>query len=355
MQDNKKEGHRLKTFTIPALDAQAGAEAKAHLDILTKPIESLGKLEEIVVSLAEMQGRKHPSIRQLGIVVFAADHGVVDEGVSAFPQLVTRQMVENMAHGGAAINVFGRQHQAEFALVDVGVKGEVFPSPVRNCKIRQGTENFLHSEAMTRKETEQAIETGYREALILFEKSVDCLVVGEVGIGNTTASSAVVAAITGMDPAELVGYGTGISSEQHLHKITVVRKALQVHAPDPTDGLDVLQKVGGLELAAMTGAMLAAANKRIPVILDGFISTAAACAAETIGTGAANYMLLGHQSMEPGHQKAFEYLGKEPILTLSMRLGEGTGAAVAYGIIQSAVRMVNEMATFESAGVSGKN
>lgn len=352
---DKKEGHQLKMFTIPALDSQAGAEAKMYLDILTKPVGSLGKLEEIVITLAEIQGRKQPSIKQLGIVVFAADHGIVEEGISAFPQLVTRQMVHNMSAGGAAINVFGRQQQAEFALVDVGVIGESFSSPVKDCKIRQGTKNFLRAEAMTQDEVEKAIDIGYREALNLFEKGVDCLVVGEVGIGNTTSSSAVVAAITEIDPAELVGYGTGISSEQHVHKIKVVQDALMLHNPNPTDGYDVLRKVGGLELAAMTGAMLAAASRRVPVILDGFISTAAACVAETLGEGASGYMLLGHQSMEPGHQRAFQYLEKEPILSLSMRLGEGTGAAVAYSIIQSAVRMVNEMATFESAGVSGKN
>ncbi|PID15820.1 nicotinate-nucleotide--dimethylbenzimidazole phosphoribosyltransferase [Sporosarcina sp. P34] len=345
----------MKQYTIPVLDVSAGAEAKAYVDTLTKPIGSLGKLEEIVVTLAEIQGRKLPSINQLGVLVFAADHGIVEEGISAYPQLVTRQMVQNMAVGGAAINVFSRQQQAEFSLVDVGVIGEAFPEPVKDRKIRQGSENFLHIEAMTQEEVEKALEIGYEEAIALFEKGADFLVVGEVGIGNTTTSSAVVAAITGLDPAELVGYGTGISSGQHLHKIKVVREALALHQPNPSDGFDVLRKVGGLELAAMVGAMLAAASKRIPIILDGFISTAAACVAETISKGAAGYMLLGHQSMEPGHQKAFQYLGKEPILSLSMRLGEGTGAAVACSIIQSAVLMVNEMATFESAGVSGKS
>lgn len=345
----------MKNYTIPALDFQAGAEAKEHLDVLTKPVGSLGQLEEIVVTLAEIQGKQIPALKQLGILVFAADHGVVEEGISAFPQLVTRQMVQNMALGGAAINVFGRQQQAEFSLVDVGIIGDSFTAPVKDRKISQGTKNFLRTEAMTKEEVEKALETGYEEALAMFESGVDCLVVGEVGIGNTTTSSAIVSAITKIDPAELVGYGTGITSDQLLHKISVVRDALAHHQPDASDGRDVLQKVGGLELAAMTGAMLAAASKRVPIILDGFISTAAACVAETISEGAKDYMLLGHQSMEPGHQKAFEYLGKQPILSLSMRLGEGTGAAVAYSIIQSAVQMANEMATFESAGVSGKN
>lgn len=345
----------MYNYTIPALDQRAGAEAKAYIDTLTKPVGSLGKLEEIAVQIAEMQGQFMPHLEKLGILVFAADHGVTEEGISAFPQEVTRQMVSNMAQGGAAINVFGRQQQAEFSLVDVGVKGGEFEEPVKNRKIRESTRNFAKEAAMTAEEALRAVQTGYEEAVALFEKGVDCLAVGEVGIGNTTASSAVAAAVTGLDPAELVGFGTGISSEQHAHKIDVVKRALDFHQPDAEDGYDILQKVGGLELAAMAGAMLAAATNRVPIILDGFISTAAACVAERLGKGTVNYMLLGHQSMEPGHQKAYSYLGKEPIVSLSMRLGEGTGAAVAFGVIQSAVRMVNEMATFESAGVSAKS
>lgn len=340
---------------MPALDQEVGRRAKDYLDTLTKPVGSLGKLEEIIVQLAEMTGTRKPELKQLGIVVFAADHGIVAEGISAFPQQVTRQMVENMAQGGAAINVFGRQNRAKFSLVDVGVLGEGFAAPVKNRKIRQATKNFFQQEAMTQEEVEQALTVGYEEALALFEQGVDCLVVGEVGIGNTTTSSAIVAAVTGLDPAELVGYGTGISDEQHVHKIEVVRQALALHTIDPQDGYDILRKVGGLEITAMVGAMLAAVSKRIPIVLDGFISTAAACVADKIAPGAIQYMLLGHQSMEPGHQKAFTYLGKTPIVSLDMRLGEGTGAAVAFSIIQSAVCMVQEMATFESAGVSGKS
>ncbi|WP_301107964.1 nicotinate-nucleotide--dimethylbenzimidazole phosphoribosyltransferase [Sporosarcina sp.] len=350
-----KEGIELDAYIIPALDQHAGEKCENYIDTLTKPVGSLGKLEEIAIQIAEMQGQAMPRLEKLGILVFAADHGITEEGISAFPQEVTRQMVTNMAQGGAAINVFGRQQQAEFSLVDVGVMGEKFEVPVKNRKIRQGTRNFANEEAMTAEEVKRAVKTGYEEAILLFDKGVDCLAVGEVGIGNTTTSSAVVAAVTGLDPTELVGYGTGISSEQHLHKIKVVKNALAFHQTDSKDGYDILRKVGGLELAAMAGAMLAAASNRIPIILDGFISTAAACVAERLGKGTVNYMLLGHQSMEPGHQRAYEYLGKEPIMSLNMRLGEGTGAAVAFAVIQSAMRMINEMATFESAGVSGKN
>ncbi|AXH99609.1 nicotinate-nucleotide--dimethylbenzimidazole phosphoribosyltransferase [Sporosarcina sp. PTS2304] len=345
----------MTNYDIPLLNEKAGLQAKEYIDTLTKPIGSLGKLEEIAIQLAEMTGASKPALKQLGILVFAADHGIVDEGISAFPQQVTRQMVENMAQGGAAINAFSRQQSAVFSLVDVGVKGEGFASPVKNRKIRQATTNFLKSDAMTREDVEQALAIGYEEVLSLMKQGVDCLIVGEVGIGNTTTSSAVVAAVTEIIPEELVGYGTGITTEQHAHKIDVVRQALSMHQLSPDDGYSILRKVGGLEIAAMVGAMLAAASNRLPIILDGFISTAAACVADKIAPGVLDYMLLGHQSMEPGHQKAFEYLGKVPIVSLDMRLGEGTGAAVAFSIIQSAICMVQEMATFESAGVSGKN
>lgn len=344
----------MEQFNISALNEEAGRSASAHINTLTKPIGSLGKLEQIAIELAKMTGQTKPSLKQLGIIVFAADHGIVEEGVSAFPQEVTQQMVANMVHGGAAINVFGRQQGAKFKYVDVGMIGETGSEQVVHRKIRQGTNNFLREPAMTMEEAMQAVQTGYEEAKSFFEAGVDCLIVGEVGIGNTTTSSAVVAAATGIDPAELVGYGTGISAEQHEEKINVVRQAIVLHDPAKDDGIEILAKVGGFEIAAMAGAMIAAASKQIPVILDGFISTAAACVANLIAPGAADYMLLGHQSAEPGHQKAFEFLQKEPIIQLDMRLGEGTGAAVAYSIIQSALRMAGEMATFESAGVSGK-
>lgn len=340
--------------TIPSLHKEAGEKASTYMDTLTKPVGSLGRLEELAIQLAEITGEPFPNVTPPGVIVFAADHGVVKEGVSAFPQEVTRQMVANIVQGGAAINVFGRQINASFRIVDVGVATEITEKEVIHKKIRLGTASFFAENAMTREEAEQAVRTGYEEATIFIDSGVKCLIVGEVGIGNTTTTSAVLAAITGVDPATIVGLGTGISSSQHEHKIEVVRKAIQYHQPDSTDAIDILSKVGGLEMAAMAGAMLAAAEKQIPILLDGFICTVAGCLAELISPSVVNYMILAHQSAEPGHQTAITHLDKEPLLQLNMRLGEGTGATVAFPILQSAVNMLKEMATFESAGVAGK-
>ncbi|BAQ11980.1 nicotinate-nucleotide--dimethylbenzimidazole phosphoribosyltransferase [Bacillus sp. OxB-1] len=339
---------------IPALDLQAGDEAEAYSATLTKPVGSLGRLEELAVELARMKGTRTLEITPPGILVFAADHGVVREGVSAFPQEVTVQMVSNIVQGGAAINVFGRQIGATFQVVDVGVAGEVAEEAVSPRKIRPGTGSFLTELAMTREEAEQAVAVGYSEAERLLENGMKCLIVGEVGIGNTTASSAVLSAITGADPASIVGYGTGISSVQHERKIAVVREAVERHKPDSQDAYDILSKVGGLEMGAMAGAMLAAAENRVPILLDGFICTVSALLAKLIDPRVADYMILSHQSAEPGHLTAIQHIRKQPIVQLDMRLGEGTGAAVAFPILQAAVHMINEMATFESAGVAGK-
>lgn len=340
--------------TIPLLHKEAGKNASSYMDTLTKPVGSLGRLEELAIRLAEITGEPFPNVTPPGVIVFAADHGIVKEGVSAFPQEVTRQMVTNIVHGGAAINVFGRQIGASFRIVDIGVAAEITEVEVVHKKIRMGTNSFLADNAMTREEAEHAVQIGYEEATLFIDSGVKCLIVGEVGIGNTTTSSAVLAAITGADPASIVGLGTGISSNQHAHKIDVVRQAIRHHQPDATDAIDILSKVGGLEMAAMAGAMLAAAEKRIPILLDGFICTVAGCLAQLLSPVVADYMILAHQSAEPGHQTAITHLQKEPLLQLNMRLGEGTGATVAFPILQSAVNMLKEMATFESAGVAGK-
>ena len=339
---------------IPLLNKEAGERATAYIATLTKPLGSLGRLEEIAISLAEMSGNLTLEITPPGIIVFAADHGVVKEGVSAYPQEVTVQMVSNIVNGGAAISVFGRQIGAKLKVVDVGVAGDIIEEQVVNKKVRQGTGSFLTELAMTREEAEKAVLTGYEEGIQFIEDGVKCLIVGEVGIGNTTASSAVLASITGADPAAIVGFGTGISTEQHERKIEIVRDAISFHQPKPTDAIDILSKVGGLELAAMAGAMLAAAEKRVPILLDGFICTVSACLAKLIAPTVADYMISAHQSVEPGHTTAIKHLQKEPLIQLNMRLGEGTGAAVAFPILQSAVNMINEMATFKNSGVSGK-
>ncbi|MBK3496263.1 nicotinate-nucleotide--dimethylbenzimidazole phosphoribosyltransferase [Viridibacillus sp. YIM B01967] len=339
---------------IPLLNKEAGEKAEKYIATLTKPLGSLGRLEDIAIHLAEMTGNLTLGITPPGIIVFAADHGVAKEGVSAFPQEVTIQMVSNIVQGGAAISVFGRQIGATFKAVDVGVDGDVTEEKVIHRKIRKGTGNFLNELAMTKAEAEKAILIGYEEAIQFIEKGVKCLIVGEVGIGNTTSSSAVLAAITGADPATIVGLGSGISIEQHKRKIKVVRDAISLHKPNSADAIDILSKVGGLEMAAMAGAMLAAAEKRVPILLDGFICSVSACLAKLIAPTVADYMILSHESVEPGHQTAIKYLQKKSLVQLNMRLGEGSGAAVAYPILQSAVHMINEMATFESARVAGK-
>ncbi|MCZ2258315.1 nicotinate-nucleotide--dimethylbenzimidazole phosphoribosyltransferase [Sporosarcina sp. G11-34] len=339
---------------IASLHMEAGKKAAVYIDTLLKPVGSLGRLEEVAIQLAEITGEPFPEVTPPGVIVFAADHGIAKEGVSAFPQEVTKQMVTNIVEGGAAINVFGRQIGASFRVVDVGVASEVLEEQVIHRKVRPGTASFLTEKAMTREEAEKAVSTGHEEASHLIESGVKCLIIGEVGIGNTTTSSAVLAVITGADPASIVGYGTGISSDQYTHKIEVIREAIDYHKPDSTDAIDILSKVGGLEIAAMAGAMIAAAEKRVPVLLDGFICTVAGCVAQLLSPQAADYMILSHQSVEPGHLTAIKHLDKDPLIQLKMRLGEGTGAAVAFPILQSAVNMVKEMATFESAGVSGK-
>ncbi|KKB35715.1 nicotinate-nucleotide--dimethylbenzimidazole phosphoribosyltransferase [Bacillus thermotolerans] len=339
-------------FQVPPQDQEAGERARAYIDTLTKPVGSLGELEKLAVDLAEMTGQLATEISPPGIIVFAADHGVAKEGVSAYPQEVTAQMVENMVNGGAAISVFGRQIGARFKVVDVGVAADISNPKVIHKKVRRGTANFLKEEAMSAQEAEKAVMTGYEEACQFIENGVKCLIVGEVGIGNTTASSAITACLTDSDPAAVVGYGTGLSEEKYKRKIEVIRQVLEDRKANPGDAIDVLVKLGGLEIAAMAGAMMAAAERRIPVLLDGFICTAAACIAHLLHPRSTDYMILSHYSAEPGHKKAMDYLDKTPILQLNLRLGEGTGAAVAFPILESAVRMVTEMATFESAKVA---
>ncbi len=340
--------------TITALNKEAQDKAAAYIDTLTKPVGSLGRLEEIALQLVGITGELFPEVTPPGVIVFAADHGIAKEGVSAFPQEVTKQMVTNIVQGGAAINVFSRQIGAIFKIVDVGVASEIIEEEVVHRKIRQSTGNFLIEEAMTREEAEAAVLVGYEEANLFFEIGVKCLIVGEVGIANTTTSSAVLAAITGVDPAAIVGFGTGISTVQHARKIEVVRGALDRHQPHSTDAIDILSKLGGFEMAAMAGAMIAAGEKRIPILLDGFICTVSACLAKLMSPTVVDYMILSHESAEQGHKIASDHLHKEPLLQLNLRLGEGTGATIAFPLLQSAVNMLKEMATFESAGVAGK-
>ncbi|MFA8438063.1 nicotinate-nucleotide--dimethylbenzimidazole phosphoribosyltransferase [Pueribacillus sp. YX66] len=344
----------MNQVEIPLLDKDIGKEAKAHIDSLTKPIGSLGRLESLAVELAEMTGQKFPVVSPPAALLFASDHGVTDEGVSAYPKEVTAQMVLNFLSGGAAMNVFSRQIGAQFSIVDVGVAETVTHENLVSRKIRRGTRNFVIEDAMTEAETYEALNIGSEEAQTLIKKGAKCLIVGEMGIGNTTSSSALLAVITEKNLAELIGPGTGLTTEQMKVKKSVIERAIEERKPNKNDPIDLLKKLGGYEIAAMAGAMLAAARNRIPIIVDGFICTVSAIIATAINECASDYMLAGHYSAEPGHQAALEKLGKTPLLNLHMRLGEGTGAALAFPIVEAATKMLSDMATFSEAGVSEK-
>lgn len=342
---------------LPAIGSrnpEAAEQARLHIDQLTKPLGSLGRLEEVAVELAAITGESFPVVTPPGVIVFAADHGVAVEGVSAYPQEVTVQMVANMANGGAGINVFSRQIDALERIVDVGVASEVQVPGVIQRRIKAGTANMLREPAMSREEAERTLQVGSEAALEIIEAGAKVLIIGEVGIANTTASSAILAALTGADPDEIVGRGTGLDDAGWARKKQVVREAIALHRPDASEPIDVLAKVGGLEIGAMAGAILGAASKRIPVLLDGFIATVAALLAVRLCPNCADFLIAGHRSQEPGHAYVLNVLEKEPLLDLQLRLGEGTGAALAYPVLEAACRMVHEMATFASAGVSGK-
>ncbi|MCM3728479.1 nicotinate-nucleotide--dimethylbenzimidazole phosphoribosyltransferase [Neobacillus cucumis] len=339
---------------IQPLDREMGQQVRKYIDTLTKPPGSLGRLEELAIQLAEMTSDSFPVVSPPGVIVFAADHGVVEEGVSAFPQEVTVQMVMNFLNSGAAINVFSRQIGAKFEVVDIGVAADIEADGFVNRKIRYGTNNICQQDAMTIEEAEQAIAVGYERAEQMIQQGIKCLIVGEMGIGNTTPSSAIAAVLSGQDISALVGRGTGIATEKIRHKQEVITRALKDRNPDRKDPIDILAKLGGLEIAGMTGAMLSAARNRIPILVDGFICTIAALLAREICETAADYMIVGHRSVEPGHEFALQLLGKKPLLDLDLRLGEGSGAAVAFPILQSATLMLKEMATFASAGISNE-
>lgn len=339
---------------IEPLDQEAAEQARQHIDQLTKPLGSLGRLETLAVELAAMTGETFPVVTPPGVIVFAADHGVAREGVSAYPQEVTAQMLLNLTQGGAGINVFSRQIGALQKFVDVGVAVEVDAPAVCNQRIKAGSGNILREAAMTREEAERSLQIGIEAAHEMVAEGAKVLIVGEVGIGNTTASSAILSALTGVDPDGIVGRGTGLDDEGWQRKKAVVREALALHRPNAADPIDVLAKVGGLEIGAMAGAIIGAASRRVPILLDGFIATVAALLAVRLQPTVADYLIAGHRSQEPGHAFVQKTLGKEPLLNLNLRLGEGSGAALAFPIVEAATRMVREMATFASAGVSDR-
>ncbi len=341
---------------IKPLDKKAMAGARARQDQLTKPQGSLGRLEELSIQLAGIQGKSIPQIRHKAIITMAGDHGVMAEGVSAFPQQVTAQMVYNFLGGGAGINVIARQIGARIIVVDMGVASELGTHPqLLARKVTLGTRNMALGSAMTNEQAAKAIETGIEIVTAELAKGLDIVGTGDMGIGNTTASSAICATITGKSVAEVTGRGTGIADEQLTHKIEIIDRALTVNQPDPKQPLDVLAKVGGFEIGGLVGVMLAAAAHRIPVVIDGFISGAAALIATALSPGLRDFLIAAHVSAEPGHRLLLKHLGLKPLLDLGMRLGEGTGAALGIFLSETAAGILAEMSTFAEAGVSGRN
>jgi nicotinate-nucleotide--dimethylbenzimidazole phosphoribosyltransferase len=341
---------------IRPLDAAAIAAARALQARLTKPPGSLGVLEELSVRLAGLAGVcPPPPLEPAALAIFAGDHGVHAHGVSPWPQEVTAQMVANFVAGGAVVNAFARQVGASVTVVDVGVATALDPAPgLVQAKVRAGTRDMVVEPALDRDDVVAAVDVGVQVADRLVADGARVLLTGDMGIANTTPAAALIAAFTGADVGVVTGYGTGIDSETHRHKVSVIRAALTRHAPDPNDPVGVLAAVGGLEHAALAGFILGGAARRVPVILDGVIAVAAALAAAALAPDAAGAMIAGHRSAEPGATVALEHLGLDPLIDLRMRLGEGTGAVLALPVAAAAVRVLHEVATFDSAGVAEK-
>jgi nicotinate-nucleotide--dimethylbenzimidazole phosphoribosyltransferase len=340
---------------IKPLDSSAMSGARERQNNLTKPAGSLGRLEELSIQIAGIQGKALPQIKNKAIIVMAADHGVVTRGTSAYPQEVTPQMVMNFLHGGAAINVIGRQVGARVIIVDMGVAGALAPHKnLISRKIAAGTQDMGKGPAMTVQQAEQALEAGIEIVTAEIKKGLDIVCTGDMGIGNTTASAAICAVMTGRKPEDVTGRGTGLDDKQLIHKIAVINEAIALNKPHRDNPLEVLAKVGGFEIGGLAGVILGAASQRVAVMIDGFISGAAALIAAGLCPQATDYMIAGHCSVEPGHKILLEKLGLKPLLNLEMRLGEGTGAALGMSLAESSTRILAEMATFAEAGVSEK-
>ena len=341
--------------SIRPLDLEARARAHARLEQLTMPHWALGRLMDLAEDLAAMTGSIRPAVARKTIVTMAGDHGVVDEGVSKFPQAVTLQMVHNIVNGGAGINALAGAVGARVVVVDMGAAQPfddlAAAGRLISRRIGPGTRNMAKGPAMTRVEAEQSVLAGIDVARQLGPLT-DIYGTGDMGIGNTTPSAAIAAVFTGRPVAEIAGRGTGIDEPQWANKVRVIEKALNVNKPDASDVLDVLAKVGGFEIGGLAGLILGAAAQRKPVLIDGFISTAGALIAATLCPAATGYMIAAHRSEETGHCLMLERLGKRPLLDLNMRLGEGTGAAVAMGLVDAAVAILTRVSTFEEAAVS---
>jgi len=338
---------------IHSPDRNLPAIAQARLDRLTKPQGSLGRLEELAAQYVMVTGDVKPNVPRGVVFTFAADHGVAAEGISAYPSEVTPQMVLNFLRGGAGVNVLARHAGIEVRVVDIGVAhdfGEV--SGLIQKKIMPGTNNLLLEPAMAREQAERAIMVGVDLATDAACQGIGLLGTGDMGIGNTTASAAITTIMTGSPVVEVTGRGTGIDDAGHARKLAVIQKAIALHRPDRSDALDVLSKVGGLEIAGLVGLILGAAASRVPVVLDGFIAGAAALIAVGLQPRCRDYMIASHRSVERGHQVLLHHLGLKPLLDLELRLGEGTGACLGMSLVFAAIKIMTEMATFGEAGVS---
>jgi len=345
---------------IQPVDKNWIEKARNHTAQLAIPPRALGRLHDISERICGILQTLQPTVNPKTFLVMAADHGVVSDGVSAFPQEVTGEMVKNFLRGGAGINVLARSVNADVIVVDMGIIPDIELASdesdrrFRSCKMGRGTANIARGPAMSLQQAREAILTGFRLASELFAAGTWMIGTGDMGIGNTTSSAAIGTILTGRPVAQLVGRGTGVDEQTLRKKREIVQHALDVNRPDQRDGLDVLAKVGGFEIGGIAGTILAAACHRRPIVIDGFISTAGALVAHALCPKVADFILAGHCSEEAGHRRMLEHLGLEPILDLRMRLGEGTGAALAMGIIEGAVRVFKEVLTFEQAGVSKK-
>ena len=341
---------------IRPLDGTAMEAARARQDTLTKPPGSLGRLEELSIQLAGITGNTRPVIKEKAVITCAGDHGVVAQGVSAYPQEVTLHMVHNFLNGGAAINVLARHAGARLIVVDMGVAGDFEPQPgLVIKKVAYGTADMTRGPAMSRAQGLQAIEAGVEVVEEEIAGGLSIVATGDMGIGNTTASAAITAALRGCPVAQVTGRGTGVDDAGLARKVAIIERALALNRPDPRDALDVLTKVGGLEIAGLVGVILGGAAQRLPVVIDGFISGAAALVAAALVPQVKPYLIAAHQSVEIGHRIVLEHLGLRPLLDLDLRLGEGTGAALAFHLVEASTLILNEMATFDEAGVSDKS
>ncbi|MGQ9688359.1 MAG: nicotinate-nucleotide--dimethylbenzimidazole phosphoribosyltransferase [Desulfobaccales bacterium] len=343
------------TSQIKPLDPEWFTRAQERLDSLTKPPGSLGKLEELAARYVAIREEMFPELSSKRVVVFAGDHGVVAEGVSAFPQDVTYQMVFNFLNGGAGINVLARQMGARVEVVDIGVNYDFEPGlKLISRKVAYGTRNMAREPAMSREEALRAVWVGVERAQEAVEDGVDVLAAGDMGIGNTTPAAALATVFTGRPAGAVTGRGTGIDNATLNHKVAIINRAVSIHKPTADDPLGALAAVGGLEIAGITGLILGAAAARRPLVLDGFIATAGALVAARLAPAVVDYLIAAHRSVEPGHQIMLDHLRLSPLFNLKMRLGEGTGAVLGMGLLEAGWRIYREMATFAEAGVADK-